>query len=67
MDNEDKVFLIKIAKQLETWIEESLTGSWSTHQVFPMKLLSSNIYEYIGRKSQKTLNTLKTIKNMKYM
>jgi len=51
MDNEDKVFLIKIAKQLETWIEESLTGSWSTHQVFPMKLLSSNIYEYIGRKS----------------
>ena len=45
----DRILLKNIAKQLETWANESRVGGWSTHQVEPMQKLAKEIYEHLGR------------------
>lgn len=47
--NENQKYLLKIAMQLDIWVEEFLTGGWCTHQVGPMRKLSDEIYAYIGK------------------
>lgn len=49
--NEDKELLLEIAQQLDRWAIETYTGSWSTHQVRPMRDLSLQIFVHLERSS----------------
>jgi len=49
MSDSDKVILRTIAKQLEKWASDSVSGGWSTHHVKPQRDLAMLIYAHLGR------------------
>ncbi len=52
MSYNDRMFLRKVAKQLEEWANESKSGGWSTHQVKPQQELAEQIYAHLGRNKE---------------
>ena len=41
--------LREIALQLDIWVDETLHGGWSTHQVEPMRKKAQEIWALLGR------------------
>lgn len=50
MGNAESLAMLRsLAKQLNQWAEQSITGGWSTHQVAPMRNKAAEMHRFLDK------------------